>query len=87
MAQLQARGELRVGEDFVHESILGTRFVGRLLEETTLRGGGGGGGAGGEEVRAVVPTISGRAWITAHATVVCDPTDPFPEGYKVGDIW
>jgi len=81
MAALHARGELRVGEPFEHSSILGTKFIGRLHEEVVV------GGGGTEPVRAVVPTISGRAWITQHATVVCDPSDPFPEGYKVGDIW
>ena len=44
-------------------------------------------GDSGEVVRAVIPTIAGRAWVTAHSTMVCDPTDPFPEGYTVGDIW
>ena len=80
MAQLHARGELHVGEELVHESIIGTTFTGVLHEETVLRG-------RNEDVSAVVPTISGRAWVTQHATVVCDPTDPFPEGYTVGDIW
>jgi len=89
MAQLHARGELGLNQDFVHESILGTTFTGRLVEETTLTGApaGGGGGDAGTYVRAVVPLISGRSWVTQHATVVCDPTDPFPEGYTVGDIW
>ena len=64
----------------MHESIIGTTFTGVLHEETVLRG-------RNEDVSAVVPTISGRAWVTQHATVVCDPTDPFPEGYTVGDIW
>ena len=77
MASLHARGELGLGEDFVHESVIGSSFVGRLHEETTIAAG----------VKAVVPSISGRAWITQHATVVCDPSDPFPEGYTVGDIW
>lgn len=76
MAALHARGELALGEDFVHESIVGSTFVGRLEAETHVAG-----------VPAVVPTIAGRAWITQHATVVCDPSDPFPEGYTVGDIW
>ena len=76
MASLHARGELGLGEDFVHESVIGSSFVGRLHEETTIAG-----------AKAVVPSISGRAWITQHATVVCDPSDPFPEGYTVGDIW
>jgi proline racemase len=35
----------------------------------------------------VVPTVAGQAWITQHCTVVVDPTDPFPNGYTVGDIW
>ena len=43
--------------------------------------------AGEPPVRAVVPTIWGRAWVTQHATVVVDPSDPFLEGYTVGDIW
>eukprot|EP00931_Biecheleriopsis_adriatica_P118745 TRINITY_DN94073_c0_g1_i1.p1 TRINITY_DN94073_c0_g1~~TRINITY_DN94073_c0_g1_i1.p1 ORF type:complete len:203 (+),score=29.56 TRINITY_DN94073_c0_g1_i1:661-1269(+) len=77
MAQLHARGRLGLGEDFVHESIVGSRFIGRLEEETIVGG----------DVAAVVPTISGRAWITQYCEVVCDPTDPFPEGYTVGDIW
>ena len=35
----------------------------------------------------VVPAITGSAWITRYAEVVVDPTDPFPEGFRVGDIW
>ena len=62
-------------------SIIGTTFTGKLHEEALLHG------PEGEQVHAVVPTIAGRAWVTQHATVVCDPTDPFPEGYQVGDIW
>lgn len=81
MASLYARGELQLGEEFVHESIVGSKFVGKLLEEVVI------GKPGGEQVHAVVPTISGRGWITQHCTVVCDPTDPFPTGYTVGDIW
>ena len=37
--------------------------------------------------RAVVPTITGRAWITGFAQYVVDADDPFPEGFTVGDIW
>ena len=65
-----------VGEDFRHEGILGTVFTGRLVEETRV----------GERA-AVVPTITGTAWITGFASYVVDPTDPFPEGYTVGDLW
>ena len=45
------------------------------------------GGYFGAPLRAVVPTIRGRAWIAQHCQVVVDPSDPFPQGYTVGDIW
>ena len=76
MAVLHARGELGLDQDFNHEGILGTVFTGRLIEETTVG-----------PYRAVVPTISGRAWITGFAHYVVDADDPFPEGFTVGDIW
>jgi len=76
MATLHARGRLGLGQDFRHEGVLGTVFTGRLVEATTV-------GA----YRAVVPTISGQAWITGMSTYVVDPSDPFPDGFTVGDIW
>jgi proline racemase len=76
MATLHAKGKLRLNEDFHHEGILGTIFTGRLLEETTVG-----------PYRAVVPTISGRAWITGFCNYVLEDDDPFPEGFTVGDIW
>ena len=76
MAALHAKGGLGLEEDFRHEGILGTVFTGRLVEETTVGG-----------RAAVVPTISGTAWITGFADYVVDPTDPFPEGFTIGDIW
>ena len=76
MATLHARGELRVGDTFRHEGILGTVFTGGVVEETAVG-----------EYRAIVPTISGQAWITGFATYVVDPTDPFPDGFTIGDIW
>jgi len=80
MAILHAKGQLAVGRAFRHEGILGTVFTGRLVEETAL-------GAGPSSVRAVVPEITGRAWITGFAQYVVDPDDPFPDGFTVGDIW
>jgi proline racemase len=71
MAQLHARGELALDTDFVNESYIGSRFIGRLVEETALTDG----------VTAVVPTITGRAWVTGTAQYVLDPTDPFPAGF------
>jgi proline racemase len=76
MATLAAKGELRVGDTFRHEGILGTVFIGRVVEETALG-----------PYRAIVPTITGQAWITGFASYVVDPTDPFPDGFTVGDIW
>ena len=76
MAVLHAKGRLAVGDEFRHEGILGTVFTGRVVEETTV-------GA----FRAIVPTITGSAWITGFSSYVLDPTDPFPEGFTVGDIW
>jgi proline racemase len=76
MAALHAKGKLPLDQDFVHEGILGTTFTGRLIEETR---------AG--PYAAVVPTLSGQAWITGFAQYVVDPEDPFPDGFTVGDIW
>ena len=76
MAALYAKGELPLEHDFVHESVLGTVFTGRLLREARV----------GSHT-AVVPTLSGRAWITGFSQYVVDSEDPFPEGFTVGDIW
>jgi proline racemase len=72
LAALHARGELRVGEPFVNRSVIGTRFGGRIVEETEIGG-----------MPAVVPEISGRAWITGMGQYVLDPDDPFPEGFDL----
>jgi len=76
MAVLHARGELAVGETFVHEGPLGTTFSGRIVETTTVG-----------PYHAIVPEISGQGWITGLANYVLDPTDPFPDGFTIGDIW
>lgn len=72
MAQLHARGELGLNEDFINESYIGSTFTGRLIDTTTVGG-----------LTAVIPTITGRAWITGTAQYFLDPTDPFPEGFLV----
>jgi proline racemase len=76
MAALHARGKLAIGEDFVHEGILGTAWTGRLLRETTVG-----------PYRAVVPQLTGSAWITGRTEFEVDPDDPFPDGFTVGDLW
>lgn len=72
MAQLHFRGDLPLATDFVNESVLGTRFTGRLVEATTVG-----------DVPAVVPTVTGRAWITGTAQYLLDPDDPFPAGFEL----
>ena len=76
MAVLHAKGKLRLNEPFVHEGILGTTFTGSVVRETCVG-----------SYRAVVPILSGTAWITGFAQYMLDPDDPFPEGFTVGDIW
>ncbi|MGI9018104.1 MAG: proline racemase family protein [Euzebya sp.] len=72
MAQLHARGQLDIDTPFSHSSIIGSQFTGCLVRQTTVG-----------EFAAVVPTITGRAWITALSQFVLDPTDPYPEGFLI----
>ena len=76
MASLFENNKLDLETDFIHEGILGTTFTGRLVKKTKVG-----------HYDAVVPTITGRAWITGLAQYVLDDSDPFPEGYTIGDIW
>jgi proline racemase len=76
MAVLHARGDLELGRAFRNEGVLGTVFTGRLVAETEVAGN-----------RAVIPTITGTAWVTGYARYVLDPDDPFPAGFTVADIW
>ncbi|MFI5937474.1 proline racemase family protein [Actinoplanes sp. NPDC051494] len=71
MAELHARGELPLERDFVNESFIGSRFTGRLVGETTV---------GGRP--AVLPTITGRAWVTGIGQYMLDPADPYPAGFE-----
>ena len=70
MAQLRARGELPLGAEFVNESFIGGHFVGRLVGETVVG-----------DTPAVIPEITGRAWLTGTAQYLLDPRDIFPEGF------
>ncbi|MGH3712276.1 MAG: proline racemase family protein [Micromonosporaceae bacterium] len=82
MAQLYARGELPLDTDFVNESLIGSRFVGRLVGTAKVGGAATGAGAGGGR-DAVLPTITGRAWITGMGQYLLDPTDPYPRGFTL----
>ena len=76
LAVLHARGELGPGEPFVGLSPIDSRFDCRI--ESTAR-------VGGRE--AVVPSLSGRAWITGTHQHMLDPGDPWPGGYRLSDTW
>ena len=76
LAVLHARGEIAVGERYVARSILGSEFEGGIAGETMLG-----------DRSAVVPRISGTAWITGTHQHMLDPTDPWPGGYRLNDTW
>ena len=73
MALLHAEGKLAVGQPFVHESLIGSLFHCHIVEETEVAG-----------IPAVVPEISGRAFVMGESTWLFDPDDPFPEGFLLG---
>jgi len=72
MAQLAARGDLAVGDEFVHESIIGSLFHGKV--EAAAQVG---------KYAGIVPSISGQAWITGYNTIFLDDRDPFVKGFTV----
>jgi proline racemase len=76
MALMHARGELAVGEAITYLSILDTEFICHIGATTTV---------GGKP--AVVPNISGRAWLTGVSHYGTDLDDPFPQGYRLNDTW
>ncbi|MBK1787913.1 proline racemase family protein [Prauserella cavernicola] len=73
MAQRYGRGHQQLGDTYIQESIIGTQFHGHLTHTTQLG-----------TTTAVIPTIRGRAHITAHTTFHLDPHDPYPHGFGVG---
>lgn len=72
MAQWYGRGKLKKGDAFVHESIIGSKFIGRIEEETTI---------GGKP--AIVPSIEGWAIVTGYNTIIIDDDDPYAHGFQV----
>jgi len=76
MAMLHARGAMQVGERFIARSIIDSEFRGRIEAETRVG-----------ETPAIVPSVTGQAWITGTHQFLLDPTDPWPEGYRIGDTW
>ena len=76
MAVLHARGRMKVGDRFTGVSVLGSRFECRILGET-LAG----------DKPAIMPEVAGRAWVTGTHQLMLDPSDPWPEGYRMSDTW
>ncbi len=76
MAVLHAKGLMKVGDSFIGRSIIESRFIGQIESETAV---------GGRP--AIIPTITGRAWITGQSTLMLDPDDPWPGGYRISDTW
>jgi 4-hydroxyproline epimerase len=72
MAQLAAKGRLHPGDPFIHESIIGSRFTGRVEAATTLAG-----------IPAIIPSIEGQAYTTGFNTIWIDSAEPFPHGFQV----
>lgn len=76
LAVLKAQGLIDVGEPFIHESVIGSKFGARIDRMSTVG-----------PYDAVIPRISGQAYITEISQVGLDPADPFPTGYKLSDTW
>ena len=76
MAAKYAKGELKLYQPFRREGLIGIIFTGHAVEETEVHG-----------HKAIIPTIGGEAWIYGYSKYVLDETDPFPNGFTVGDIW
>jgi len=73
LAQLHAKGKLKVGEDFIHESFIGSKFIGRVEKETDLGG-----------KLAIIPSVKGWAKIYGHNTITIDSDDdPYAFGFQV----
>ena len=72
LATLYSRGQIKIGEPFVYESFIGSQFKGVIKEEATVG-----------EFKAVIPQITGSAYITGESTYVIDPDDPLRYGFKV----
>ncbi len=72
LAQLYAKGKLKVGEPFIHESFIGSKFIGKVEKETTLA-----------DKKAIVPSIQGWAQVTGYNNIIIDDDDPYAHGFQV----
>jgi 4-hydroxyproline epimerase len=73
LAQLHAKGLLKVGEDYIHESYIGSKFIGKVVEETNIG-----------SIKAIVPSIQGWAKVYGYNTILIDDEDdPYAFGFQV----
>lgn len=72
MAQLYAKGKLTIGEPYIHESFIGSKFVGIVEKESVLA-----------DKKAIIPSIQGWAQVTGYNTIVIDDDDPYAHGFQV----
>lgn len=72
MAQWHAKGKLQIGEDFIHESIIGSLFTGRIEDTTEING-----------RAAILPSVEGWAHVTGHNTIWVDDQDPYAHGFEL----
>ena len=72
MAQWSAKGKLKKGDSFIHESIIGSIFKGKVEDNVIV---------GGKE--AIIPSIEGWAFITGHSNIIIDDDDPYAQGFQV----
>lgn len=76
LATLVARGQLGLGDTMTHESIIGTRFQATVQQLVEVAG-----------RAAIIPRLSGNAWVFGRQTLHLDPTDPLPLGFTLPDTW
>jgi trans-L-3-hydroxyproline dehydratase len=76
MAVLHAKGSMKTGDSYIGRSIIESRFIGKIESEAKVG-----------DMNAIIPSISGRAWIYARTTILTDDTDPWPQGYRISDTW
>jgi proline racemase len=76
MALLYSNGVMKKNDILECESIIGSNFTGKILNESFIGG-----------VASITPEITGRAWITGTHQYTLDPTDPWPTGYRLSDTW
>ncbi len=76
MAVMHSKGLMSVGDSFIGRSIIGSEFTGRIVSQTQVG-----------DIPAIIPTISGQAYIYGTSQFYVDPHDPWPLGYRVADTW